>query len=219
MPDIAPVHQVGHFDINLGTFGSATVDSTTDYSPPMEEYRFPLDLGRSWTAGSDLTVWTKTGGATGAYETTTYERLDCGASTANALQDVDVPAGKFPSYNISLDGTVTSGGSSQPYASSLVYSPAVTNLPLRREEPLSGLTVIFGLSSYSLNHAPAVADPVPNVTFPEDTVGLLDLGTVFSDPDAGDHLSFSAANMTNLSVTTDSAGRVLFTPPKDWDGS
>jgi hypothetical protein len=219
IPDLAPVWQVGHFNINLGTFGSATVDSTTDFSPPLEEYRFPIDLGKSWTAGSDLTVWTNTGGATGAYETTTYERIDCDASTGNTLEDANVPAGKFPSYNISLVGTLTSGGSSQPYANSLLYSPTVTNLPVRREEPLSGLTVMFGLSSYSLNHAPAVADPVPNVTFPEDTIGLLDLGTVFSDPDAGDHLSFSAANMSNLSVTTDSAGRVLFTPPKDWSGS
>lgn len=219
IPDLAPVRQMGHFNINMGALGSATVDSTTDFSPPLGQFHFPLDMGKSWTAGSNLTVWTKMTGSTGAYETTTYERLDCDVSTKNALEDVNVPAGKFPSYNISMDGTVISGGNSQPYANSLLYSPTVTNLVVRQEEPLSGMTVLFKLSSYSLNHAPAVAEPVGNVTFPEDTVGSLDLGTIFSDPDAGDQLSFRAENMSNLSVTVDSAGRVLFTPPKDWSGS
>jgi hypothetical protein len=218
IPDLAPVRQVGHFNINLGGFGSANFDSITDFSPPLEEYRFPLDLGKSWAAASNLTVWNKMTGSTGAYETTTYQSMACNISTKGAMEDVNVPAGKFPSYNITLDGTVVSGGNSQPFASSLLYSPSVTNLPLRREEPLAGMTVIFGLSSYSLNHAPSVAEPVKNITFPEDTVGSLDLGTVFSDPDAGDQLSYTADNMSNISVKVEEAGRVLFTPQKDWSG-
>ena len=218
IPDLAPVRQVGHFNINLGGFGSADFDSITDFSPPLEEYRFPLDLGKSWAAASNLTVWNKMTGSTGAYETTTYQSLACNISTKGAMEDVNVPAGKFPSYNITLDGTVSSGGNSQPFVSSFLYSPAVTNLPLRREEPLDGMTVMFCLSSYSLNHAPAVAEPERNVTFPEDTVGSLDLGTIFSDPDAGDQLSYTAENMSNLSVKVDSAGRCLLSPPKDWSG-
>jgi hypothetical protein len=218
-PDLAAVRQIGHFTINMGALGSATIDSITDASPPFENIRFPLDLPKTWAAGSDLTVWTKMTSASSGYETTTHQRLDCNASTGSAMEDVLVPAGTFSSYNITLVGTATSDGSTQPYESYMLYSPVVTNQPVRAVEPLGGMTVMFGLSACILNHAPVVADPVLNVSFPEDTVGTMDLGTVFSDPDPGDILAFCASNMSALSVTTDSAGHVLFTPPRDWSGT
>ena len=219
IPDLAPVHQVGHFTIDMGNLGTATVDSSTDFSPPLEQFRFPLEPLKSWRTASDMTVWNKMTSSSGGYETTTYERVDCLVSVKGALEDVIVPAGTFPSHNISMNGTVTSGGNSQPFNSYSLYSPAVTNAPVRREEPLSGLVVYFGLASFSLNHAPSVAPGVTNVTFPEDTVGSLDLGSVFSDPDAGDQLGYTFWNNSSLAVRVDSAGRALLTPPNDWSGS
>ena len=216
--DLAPVYQVGHFNIDMGALGSAQVDSSTDFSPPLEQYRFPLEPLKSWKTASYLTVWNKMTSSSSGYETTTYQSIDALVAVKGALEDVIVPAGTFPSYNLSMTGTVSSGGNSQPFASYNLYSPAVTNTPLRREEPLSGLVVLFGLSSYSLNHAPSVASAVTNLTFAEDTVGTLELGTIFADPDAGDQLAFSAWNNTSLALKVDSGGHVLLTPPKDWSG-
>jgi hypothetical protein len=88
IPDLAPVRTVGHFNIDMGTLGSALFDSITDYNPPLEEYRFPLDPGKGWKAGSDITSWNKMTSSSGGYETTTYQRLDCDVKTATALEDI-----------------------------------------------------------------------------------------------------------------------------------
>jgi len=221
IPDLALVYQYQHITVDMGALiGQFTADTSTAASPPVDSYRFPLTIGDGWRIGSDLTVWTKTGGAGGAFETTSDDRLDADASVPR-MQDATVPAGTFSCYNVTHNGTYTSGtGAPTPQNSSALYSPKATNLLYRNFAPMAGLDVMFSLSSFSLNHAPVVASPVPEVAFPEDIAGTLDLSTVFSDSDAGDRLGIVASNFTNITTSVDnSTGRATFVPPKDWSGT
>ena len=219
IPDIAMVREVSHFTIDMGTVGSATLDSVTDASPPLRNFDFPLEEQGTWRARSDLTVWQRTSGAFGAFETTSQDSTDLNA-TAVRMQDVAVGAGTFSCYNISYNGTYSSGGGApQPVQSTALYSPLVTNLAVRNFEPLSGMEVSFGLSKYTLNHAPSAASPLPEVSFPEDSTGIFDLYSAFSENDPGDRLGFVASNYTNLTVTVDnSTGIATFSAPANWSG-
>ncbi len=220
IPDLALVYSYQHIVIDMGTLGTFTFDTSTSASPPVESYRFPLSVGDGWVIRSDLTVWSKTGGVGGAYETTSNDQVDLNASVP-LTEDAAVPAGALSCYNLTYNGTYTTGsGSPSPQVGSALYSPKATNLAFRSFSPMAGLNVVFALSEYSLNHAPAVASPVPQAGFPEDTVGSLDLYTVFSDPDAGDILGFSAGNFTNITTSVDnSTGIATFRPPANWSGS
>jgi hypothetical protein len=220
VPDLALVYSYQHIVIDMGSLiGTFTLDTSTAASPPAGYYRFPLETGGAWEIHSDLTVWTRTTAASGSFEVTGNDRLDQRA-TVPRMEDAAVSAGTLSCYNITYNGTYTSGGSSSPQNASALYSPKATNLALRHFSPMAGLEVVFALSEYSLNHAPAAASPVPEARFPEDTTGTLDLYTVFSDPDAGDRLGFSAENFTNISTAVDNAtGTATFTPPPDWSGS
>jgi hypothetical protein len=221
IPDLALVCQYQHVTIDMGALiGQFTADTSTVASPPVGSYRFPLDILDSWHIGSDLSVWTRTSGAGGAFETTSNDRLDADA-TVPRMQDATVPAGTFSCYNITYNGTHTSGGGAPtPQNSSVLYSPKATNLLYRNFSPMAGLDVLFSLSGYSLNHAPAVASPVPEVVFPEDRVGTLYLNTVFSDTDAGDRLSYTMSNFSNITPTADgSVGVATFVAPADWSGA
>jgi len=221
IPDLALVYSYQHIVIDMGSLiGKFTADTSTAASPPVESYRFPLDVGDAWHIRSDLSVWTRTSGAGGAYESTSNDRLEADA-TVPRLQEATVPAGTLSCLNLTYNGTYTSGGGSpSPQNASALYSPKATNLVYRAFSPMAGLDMVFSLSEYSLNHAPAVASPVPEASFPEDTTGSLDLYTVFSDPDAGDTLGFAAQNFTNITTTVDnSTGYASFTPAPDWSGS
>jgi hypothetical protein len=220
VPDLALVYSYQHVVIDMGGSGTITVDTSTTASPPAEYYRFPLGPGDRWSFGSNLTVWTKTGGAGGAFETTSQDELELNATVAG-MEDAVVPAGTLSCLNLTYNGTYTSGGGTPSGQNgSALYSTKATNLAFRNFSPLAGLNVVFALSEYSLNHAPAAASPLPEARFPEDTTGTLDLYTVFSDPDPGDRLAFTAGNFTNITTTVDnSTGEATFRPPADWSGS
>jgi hypothetical protein len=220
VPDLALVYSCQHMTIDMGSLiGTFTLDTSTSASPPVEYYRFPLDIGDGWHLSSGLTVWTKTGGAGGAFETTSSDRLDLDAAVVR-MEDATVPAGTLSCYNITYNGTYTSGGTASHQNASALYSPKATNLALRHFSPMPGLDVVFALSEYSLNHAPAAASPLPEARLPEDTTGALDLYTVFSDPDPGDRLVFTAGNFTNITTSVEnSTGTATFRPPADWSGS
>jgi len=221
IPDLAVVYQYQHVTIDMGALiGTFTADTSTVANPPVESYRFPIDVQNAWRVGSDLTVWTRTSGAGNAFETTSNDRLDADGSVPR-MQDATVPAGTFSCFNITYNGTYTSGsGAPTPENSSALYSPKVTNVMYRDFSPMAGMNVAFSLSSYSLNRAPAVASSVPDVTFPEDTTGTLDLATVFSDDDKGDRLGFVVSNFTNITTSVDnSTGIATFVPPRDWSGT
>ena len=220
VPDLATVHEEGHFTIDMGVLGTASYDFSTDANPPLEYYRFPLDLLHSWRCSSSLSVRQRTSGALGDYEAAGNDSTDFNASVPNE-ENVRVGAGTFACFNITYTGTYTSdGGTPRLTNSSALYSPLVTNVVVRTFEPIPGLFVSLGLSAYSLNHAPVAASPPPDVSFPEDSTGSLDLGTAFSDPDPGDVLGFSASNFTNISVEVDnSSATATFSPPKNWCGS
>jgi len=221
IPDLAVVYQYQHISVDMGSLlGKFVADNSLEASPPAESYRFPLDVLDHWRIGSDVSVWTRTSGAGGAFETTSNDRLDADA-TVPRMQDATVPAGTFSCYNITYNGTYTSGsGAPTPQNSSVLYSPKATNVMYRNFSPMAGMDMVFSLSSFSLNHAPAVASPVPDVTFSEDTTGTLYLATVFSDEDAGDRLGFAVSNFTNITATVDnSTGVATFVAPQDWSGT
>lgn len=219
IPDLATAHQVGHFAIDMGMFGKTIIDSTADADPPVQYYKFPLNVHDSWRFGSELTSWTRTSGPMGNYESTTVGTLNCLASVPSK-DNLAVPAGIFACDNITYNGTFITGQSVQPYNDTRFYSPVPTNLAIRSFQPMVGLKVMFGLTGYTLNHAPTVISPLPWVKFPEDTVGSLDLARVFSDPDAGDSLHYQAFNTSNITVALDTSnGRVTLASPKDWSGS
>ncbi|MBM4247987.1 MAG: tandem-95 repeat protein [Euryarchaeota archaeon] len=220
VPDLALVRSYQHIVVDMGSaIGTFTADTSTTASPPVEYYRFPLSVGGSWHIRSDLSVWTRTSGAGGAFETTSADQVEYDA-TVPRTEDAAVPAGALSCLNLTYNGTYTTGGG-QPTAQNLsaLYSPKATNLVHRTFSPMAGLEVLFRLSEYSLNRAPAAASPVPEASFPEDTTGSLDLYRVFSDPDAGDRLAFTAGNFTNISTTVDnSTGTATFKTPADWSG-
>jgi hypothetical protein len=218
IPDLATVREEVHFTADLGAIGSTTFDSTADASPPAGNFKFPLDAGGSWSVSTSYATWEKTTGALGSTESSNVTALDYDASIAGTVL-VAVPAGTLTCYNITYAGTSsTDGGSPRPYNDAALYCEAATNLAEREFTPLANLTVVFGLSAYSLNHAPTVVSPLPAVSFEEGASGSLDLSTVFSDPDAGDALSFSAANYTHLSVTF-SGGVARLTAEPGWTGT
>jgi hypothetical protein len=218
IPDLATVRAVIHFSANLGVIGSTTFDSTADASPPAGNFKFPLDAGSGWSISTSYTTWEKTTGALGSTENSNVTALNYDASVAGTEQ-VAVPAGTLDCWNITYTGTsTTDGGSPQPYHDAALYCEAATNLALRRFSPLSNLTVVFGLSAYSLNHSPSVVHPLPAVSFEQGTAGSLDLSTVFSDPDAGDSLTFTAANYTHVAVAL-TAGTARLTAETGWTGT
>lgn len=218
IPDLATVREEVHFTADLGALGQATFSSTADASPPAGNFRFPLDNGSSWSVSTTYTTWEKTTGALGEAENTTVTVLEYDASVPRT-EEIVVPAGTLTCYNITYAGTSTASGESpKPYKGIALYNGEATNLAQREFSPLSNLTVVFGLSAYSLNHAPSAVSPLPSVSFEEGTTGSLDLSTVFSDPDPGDALTFSASGQSHLSVTF-SGRTATFSGEPGWSGT
>ncbi len=218
IPDLATVRELMHISADMGAIGSTTFDSTADASPPAENFRFPLDVASSWSVSTSYATWEKTTGALGSTEYGNVTRMEYAADVLR-VEHIDVPAGTLACYNITYEGTSsTDGQSPRPYNDSAPYCDAATNLALRRFSPLANLTVVFGLSGYSLNHAPSVVSALPAVSFEEGTTGSLDLSAIFSDPDAGDSLDFAATNYTRLAVTV-SGGMARFAAETGWSGT
>lgn len=81
-------------------------------------------------------------------------------------------------------------------------------------------TAMLTLSGIT-NQPPEVVKPISDITVDEDTpqFELADLDTVFSDPDAGDALSFSAANINaNVSFNIDDENIITISLAQNWFG-
>jgi len=219
--DLATVYAEEHFTINMGALGTTVMDSNQTPVPPLATYGFPLSVPDDWHVDTNVTIWQKTTSPLGNSESTNVTRDVYDAAIAKQ-ESMTVQAGAFNCYNISESGySSTDGGAPVLFNNTRLYSPKATNLVLKGYALMANMTVMFQLSDYLLNTPPAVADPLPVVSFPEDTVyTALDLDDVFTESDTGDALTFFAYNFTKVMVIIDNGtGQVTMTPTKDWCGT
>ncbi|MEM3042917.1 MAG: tandem-95 repeat protein [Thermoplasmata archaeon] len=218
--DLATLYTFSHLVVDMGTLGSLQVDTSSSFSPPLESYKFPLSPGLSWRLSSTVSAWTRTSGSMGAFEYNTTTVIEAMATVAGE-ETVPTPVGALRCLNITHRGTSTTpGGSPEPYNRTILYSPGAEKEAIKTSG-LGWAPVALALSDFKVNHAPRVVSPPTPVSFPEDTVDTsLNLAGIFSDPDNGDELRFSASGLANISAQVDArTGAVRLVPPQNWSGS
>ena len=132
-----------------------TITTQTDYNPPLNNYNFPLFVGKSWTSITNQTHFTKHD-----LNGVSTQGNDSKKTSSNFIvlrtEYTIVPAGEFQTFVINVsrdDGT-----------SSQIYYSSKANMQVKELDYLPNGNLGFSLELLNFTVAASVATPTPTAT-------------------------------------------------------
>ena len=128
-----------------------TITTETNHNPPLNNYAFPLYVGKNWTSTTTRAITSKHY-LYGAWTNGTSNQITTQNFSVLRTEDVQVPAGNFQTYLIRM---TDSGGSSSD-----IYYSEKAQKQVKELDYMPGGSLIFSLELLSYN----VANPTPTPT-------------------------------------------------------